>query len=99
MEIGGVKEKVLAAYRAGLRHVIMPAENEKDLRDIPDEVRAKMTFTFVSTMDEVIHLMLLQQPGLVLADSAPKRGPRKQQPMSADESEPETTISAEQVKQ
>jgi ATP-dependent Lon protease len=99
MEIGGVKEKVLAAYRAGLRHVIMPAENEKDLRDIPDEVRAKMTFTFVSTMDEVIHLMLLQQPGLVLADSAPKRGtPRKQQPIAADESETETTISAEQVK-
>jgi len=99
MEIGGVKEKVLAAYRAGLRHVIMPAENEKDLRDIPDEVRAKMTFTFVSTMDEVIHLMLLQQPGLVLADSAPRRGPpRKPQPISADESETETTISAEQVK-
>ena len=99
MEIGGVKEKVLAAYRAGLRHVIMPAENEKDLRDIPDEVRAKMTFTFVSTMDEVIHLMLLQQPGLALADSAPKRGaPRKQQPMSADKTETETTISAEQVK-
>jgi len=98
MEIGGVKEKVLAAYRAGLRHVIMPAENEKDLRDLPDEVRATMTFTFVSTMDEVIHLMLLQQPALVLADSAPKRSPRKQQPMSADESETETTISAEQVK-
>ena len=40
LEIGGVKEKVLAAYRAGLREVIMPKGNEKDLRDVPDEVQA-----------------------------------------------------------
>src|SRR6266513_3092922 len=78
MEIGGVKEKVLAAYRAGLRHVIMPAENEKDLRDIPDEVRAKMAFTFVSTMDEVVHLMLIPQAPAVLADSSPTRGDGRQ---------------------
>ena len=42
LEIGGVKEKVLAAYRAGLRQVVMPANNEKDLRDIPQEVRGHM---------------------------------------------------------
>ena len=47
LEIGGVKEKMLAAYRAGLREVIMPKSNEKDLRDVPDEVRANMAFTFV----------------------------------------------------
>ena len=46
LEIGGVKEKVLAAYRAGLREVILPRSNEKDLRDVPDEVRANMVFTF-----------------------------------------------------
>ena len=46
LEIGGVKEKVLAAYRAGLRQVIMPKCNEKDLRDVPDEVREHMAFTF-----------------------------------------------------
>src|SRR5688572_19631070 len=62
LEIGGVKEKVLAAYRAGLRLVILPTANEKDLRDIPAEVREHMAFTFVSTMDEVLHLMLLQKP-------------------------------------
>ena len=45
LEIGGVKEKVLAAYRAGLRQLIMPASNEKDLRDVPDEVKKQMTFT------------------------------------------------------
>jgi ATP-dependent Lon protease len=59
LEIGGVKEKVLAAYRAGLREVIMPASNEKDLRDIPDEVKAHMTFRFVERMDEVLKLALL----------------------------------------
>ena len=59
LEIGGVKEKVLAAYRAGLREVIMPKGNEKDVRDVPNEVREKMAFTFASTMDEVLHLALL----------------------------------------
>jgi len=59
LEIGGVKEKVLAAYRAGLREVIIPKANEKDLRDIPAEVRAKMAFTFASSMDEVFVLALL----------------------------------------
>jgi ATP-dependent Lon protease len=98
MEIGGVKEKVLAAYRAGLRHVIMPADNEKDLRDIPDEVREKMAFTFVRTMDEIIHIMLLASSAPVLADAAPKRGPRRKTEMAAESPESEATISAEQVK-
>jgi ATP-dependent Lon protease len=99
LEIGGVKEKVLAAYRAGLRHIVMPKENEKDLRDIPDEVRAKMAFTFVSTMDEVIHLMLPPISAPVLADSPPpKRAPRRKEPMAAEKTENEATIAAEQVK-
>ncbi len=78
LEIGGVKEKVLAAYRAGLRQIVMPASNEKDLRDIPDEVRSHMAFTFVSTMDEVLHVMLMQKADVVLADSPePRHAPRK----------------------
>jgi ATP-dependent Lon protease len=68
LEIGGVKEKVLAAYRAGLREVIMPRSNEKDLRDVPDEVRQNMTFTFVQTMDEVLRVALLPHPEPGLAD-------------------------------
>ena len=59
LEIGGVKEKVLAAYRAGLRQIIMPKSNEKDLRDVPAEVKEHMAFTFVERMDEVLHLALL----------------------------------------
>ena len=71
LEIGGVKEKVLAAYRAGLREVILPKGNEKDVRDVPQEVREKMAFTFASTMDEVLHLALLPHPETQKADSAP----------------------------
>jgi len=71
LEIGGVKEKVLAAYRAGLREVILPKGNEKDLRDVPAEVRERMAFTFVGTMDEVIRLALLPAADPHPADHAP----------------------------
>jgi ATP-dependent Lon protease len=70
LEIGGVKEKVLSAYRAGLREVILPKANEKDLREVPTEVREHMTFTFVATMDEVIGHALLPPP-VPRADQAP----------------------------
>ena len=71
LEIGGVKEKVLAAYRAGLREVIMPKGNEKDVRDVPQEVRDKMAFTFAATMDEVLHLALLPHADPHPADAMP----------------------------
>ena len=71
LEIGGVKEKVLAAYRAGLREVIMPKGNEKDVRDVPPEVRDKMAFTFAATMDEVLHLALLPHADPHPADAMP----------------------------
>ena len=68
LEIGGVKEKMLAAYRSGLRQVIMPKSNEKDLRDVPEEVAKHMAFTFVERMDEVLHLALLPPVSEELAD-------------------------------
>jgi ATP-dependent Lon protease len=54
LPVGGIKEKVLAAHRSGLKVVILPKRNEADLDDIPDEVRQSMTFKFVETVDEVI---------------------------------------------
>jgi ATP-dependent Lon protease len=95
LEIGGVKEKVLAAYRAGLRHVVMPENNEKDLRDIPDEVRGHMKFTFVANMDQVLHVMLLPKPAPELADSAPPRksAPRKKEKAPAREERTDDTVS------
>jgi ATP-dependent Lon protease len=53
LPIGGMKEKVLAARRADIRRVILPTDNEKDLRELPETVRAEMQFTFVERIEEV----------------------------------------------
>ena len=58
MPVGGIKEKVLAALRAGIRETILPEKNKKDLEDIPDSVKEQMTFHGVSTMSEVLQLAL-----------------------------------------
>jgi ATP-dependent Lon protease len=58
LPIGGVKEKVLGAYRAGIRQVILPQENESDLEDLPEEVRSEMQFHLVSSLREVLALAL-----------------------------------------
>jgi ATP-dependent Lon protease len=85
LEIGGVKEKVLAAYRAGLRAVILPKTNEKDLREIPAEVRANMVFTFVQTMDEVLRLAMLPAVAALPADRLPMKDPEPERHMGAAE--------------
>ena len=61
LPVGGVKEKVLAAHRAGLRTVILPQENERDLEEIPGHVREEMTFHFAVHCDEVLKLALLER--------------------------------------
>src|SRR5262249_2425424 len=58
MPVGGIKEKVLAAKRAGIDRVILPKLNEKDLEDVPEKVRQEMTFDFVDTIDEVLERAL-----------------------------------------
>ncbi|HEX6926519.1 MAG TPA: endopeptidase La [Longimicrobiaceae bacterium] len=58
LEIGGVKEKTLAAHRAGIYDVVLPAGNERDLRDVPEDVRESMHFHMVEHMDEVFDLAL-----------------------------------------
>jgi ATP-dependent Lon protease len=58
LPIGGIKEKVLAAHRAGIRTVIVPEENERDLDDVPANVRAEMTFVRVSHADEALEYAL-----------------------------------------
>ena len=58
LPIGGLKEKLLAAHRHGIREAILPADNEKDLPDIPENVRNDMKLHFVSSMDEVLKLAL-----------------------------------------
>ncbi|HEY6343196.1 MAG TPA: endopeptidase La [Bryobacteraceae bacterium] len=58
LPIGGLKEKLLAAHRHGIMEVILPSDNEKDLPDIPENVRKEMKLHFVSSMDEVLKLAL-----------------------------------------
>jgi ATP-dependent Lon protease len=58
LPIGGVKEKLLAAHRMGLRTVILPKDNEKDLADIPQEILSSLKLHFVETMDEVLQIAL-----------------------------------------
>jgi len=54
MPIGGLKEKVLAAHRAGIERILIPEENKKDLEDIPVEIKEKLEFKLVSTVEEVV---------------------------------------------
>jgi len=62
LPIGGVKEKVLAGHRNGLRTIILPKRNEQDLDDIPQEIKDQMTFHFVEDLNEVIQLSLEPAP-------------------------------------
>jgi ATP-dependent Lon protease len=61
LEIGGVKEKVIAAHRAGLKTLIMPHDNKKDLEEIPENVLKELDFHFIKHLDEVLKIALLNQ--------------------------------------
>ena len=54
LPVGGIKEKVLAALRAGVTEILLPAENERDLVDLPPSARKNMEFVFASTVDDVL---------------------------------------------
>jgi ATP-dependent Lon protease len=61
LPVGGIKEKVLAAQRAGLQKVLLPARNEKDLRELPEVTRATLEFVFLETVDNAIQASLGQR--------------------------------------
>lgn len=58
LPVGGIKEKILAANRNGIKHVILPEKNRNDLEEIPDEVKDQLTFHLVKKMEEVLELAL-----------------------------------------
>jgi len=62
LPIGGLKEKTLAAYRAGVETLILPKKNQKDMVEIPDEIKKKIKFIFVQTVEEVLKLALETKP-------------------------------------
>jgi ATP-dependent Lon protease len=63
LPVGGIKEKVLAARRAGVTQIILPKANRKDLREVPQEVKEEMAFTFVDTIEEVLPVALQEWTG------------------------------------
>ena len=62
MPVGGIKEKVLAAHRAGLKTILLPKRNQDDLEDLPDEVRQAIKFVFLDTVDDAIEVALEPAP-------------------------------------
>ena len=73
LPVGGIKEKVLAAYRAGIKTLILPAWNRKDVEDIPANVQKQITFHFVSDMMDVLKLALEPGKEKPAAGKAPKK--------------------------
>ncbi|HEX9929941.1 MAG TPA: endopeptidase La [Pyrinomonadaceae bacterium] len=66
--VGGIKEKVLAAHRAGIRHIILPERNEADIEDIPGDVRKELNFTFAKRVSDVLNAALeseVTQPAII----------------------------------
>ena len=66
LPVGSMKEQILAAHRAGVREVLVPARNERDYSEVPEEIRNEMTVHFVSRLDQVLPLVLVdsgEKPG------------------------------------
>lgn len=78
LEIGGVKEKVIAAHRAGISQIVLPRDNKKDLEDIPPSVKRDLKFYFISNLDEVLKLALTR-PFIPVTSAA--NTPRRTSPM------------------
>ena len=90
--VGGIKEKVLAAHRAGIRRIILPARNEADLEDIPEDVRSELEIVPVTRINEVVDAALeklvANPPPPVPEEFSRRRPPepdRTSQPMIAKE--------------
>lgn len=86
LPIGGVKEKLLAAARAGVRHVILPKENEKHMEEIPANIKSKFRLSFVRWIDEVFNLALAEIPKKKAEQK--RRAPPPKIPPVADKNEP-----------
>ena len=82
--IGGVKEKVLAAHRAGIRRILLPSRNEADVDDIPDDVKSELQIVFVSNiaeaLDAALEVLVANPPPLMASTGDSTRGTREPEP-------------------
>jgi ATP-dependent Lon protease len=88
LPIGGLKSKILAAHLAGAKMVILPKKNEKDLRDIPEEIRKSMKLVLVDSMDHVLEAALRRRPKPLVVEPTPATIPGKR----AEEKPAETPV-------
>ena len=84
LPIGGVRQKVLAAHRAGLTTVVLPARNGPDLEDVPESVRDEMTFHLASDINEVLDVALADDAGRPRSSGARRPASSRWPPESAD---------------
>jgi len=77
LQVGGIKEKVLAAHRAGIKDIILPKRNEKDLVEIPQEIRSDLKFHFIQSVEESLSVALVRLPPTGLVDVTPPPRPSK----------------------
>ena len=80
LPIGGLKEKLLAAHRGGIRTVLIPDENTKDLADIPQNIKDSLDIKPVKWIDEVLQVALVHMPAPLGAAAEPSRGNDKARP-------------------
>jgi ATP-dependent Lon protease len=83
--VGGIKEKVLAAHRAGIRRVVLPARNEPDTEDIPEDVRRELEFVYVSRIIEALEQTLEK----LVAQPPPPATPQTEEGRATQQKQPE----------
>jgi ATP-dependent Lon protease len=89
LPVGGIKNKVLAAHRGGVKRIVLPERNRKDLEEVPDQVKREVEFIFVSKVDELLGHVIDLSDGRPLFTAAPSVVPEKQTVKVVEEEEPE----------
>jgi ATP-dependent Lon protease len=84
LPVGGIKEKVIAAHRAGVTTVLLPEKNAGDLRDVSDEIKSQMTFHFIKDVSEILSLAGLEGFGFVPKGLTVTRAPQEPRPPMAN---------------
>ncbi|MBD3649452.1 MAG: endopeptidase La, partial [Pseudomonadales bacterium] len=75
LPVGGLKEKLLAAHRGGIKKVLIPDENQRDLKEIPDNIKGELTIKPVKWIDEVLEIALQRMPQPLEEEAAAEREP------------------------
>jgi ATP-dependent Lon protease len=88
LAIGGLKDKTLAAHRAGIRRLIAPLDNQRDIIKVPEKIREEMEFNFVESMDQVIELALMSDDVVEVVPTAAEPQPEGEETVQIPIEEP-----------